>query len=63
MGLSGIQTLEIPKTLNRPLENPGLKPQGVICNCCTLLDLSASIKVKRGTLNPLTFIFKGLQEE
>jgi hypothetical protein len=26
MDLSGIQTLEVPKTLNRPLENPGLKP-------------------------------------
>jgi hypothetical protein len=24
MDLSGIQTLEVPKTLNRPLENPGL---------------------------------------
>jgi hypothetical protein len=26
MDLSGIQTLEVPKTLNRPQENPGLKP-------------------------------------
>jgi hypothetical protein len=26
MNLSDIQTLEVPKTLNRPLENPGLKP-------------------------------------
>jgi hypothetical protein len=41
MNLSGIQTLEVPETLNRPLENPGLKPYGVICKCCTLLDLSA----------------------
>jgi hypothetical protein len=40
MDLSGTQTLEVPKTLNRPLENPGLKPYGVICKCCTLLDLS-----------------------
>jgi hypothetical protein len=24
--LSGIQTLEVLETLNRPLENPGLKP-------------------------------------
>jgi hypothetical protein len=26
MDLSSIQTLEVPKILNRPLENPGLKP-------------------------------------
>jgi hypothetical protein len=26
MVLSGIQTLKVPKTLNRPLENPQLKP-------------------------------------
>jgi hypothetical protein len=26
MNISDIQTLEVPKTLNRPLENPGLKP-------------------------------------
>jgi hypothetical protein len=26
MDLSSIQTLEVPKTLNRPLENPGMKP-------------------------------------
>jgi hypothetical protein len=39
--LSGIQTLEVPKTLNRTLENPRLKPQGVICKIWTLLDLSA----------------------
>jgi hypothetical protein len=25
MDLSGTQTLEVPKTLNRPLENPKLK--------------------------------------
>ena len=31
MDLGGIQTLEVPETLNRPLENPGLKPKGVIC--------------------------------
>jgi hypothetical protein len=30
MDLSGIQTLEVPETLNRPLENHGLKPWGVI---------------------------------
>jgi hypothetical protein len=41
MDLSDTQTLEVPKTLNRPLENPRLKPYGVICKCCTLLDLSA----------------------
>jgi hypothetical protein len=26
MDLSGIQTLEVPKTLNKPLEDPRLKP-------------------------------------
>jgi hypothetical protein len=26
MDLSGIQTLEVPETLNRPQENPKLKP-------------------------------------
>jgi hypothetical protein len=45
MDLSGIQTLEVPKTLNRPLENPKLKPWGVICKFCTLLNLSAKTKV------------------
>jgi hypothetical protein len=34
MDLSSIQTLEAPKTLNRPLENLGLKPKGVICKKC-----------------------------
>jgi hypothetical protein len=43
--LSGTQTLEVPKTLKRPLENPELKPLGVICKFCTLLDLSAKTKV------------------
>jgi hypothetical protein len=28
MNLSDIQTLEVPKTLNRPLENPRLKTLG-----------------------------------
>jgi hypothetical protein len=45
MDLSGTQTLEVPKTLNRPLENPRLKPYGVICTFCTLLDLIAKTKV------------------
>jgi hypothetical protein len=27
MNLNSIQTLEVPKILNRPLENPGLKPR------------------------------------
>jgi hypothetical protein len=45
MDLSGIQTLEVPKNLNKPLENPGLKPQGVICKCCPLLDPSTKIMV------------------
>jgi hypothetical protein len=45
MDLSGIQTLEVPKTLNRSLKNPGLKPLGVICKFCTLLDLGAKTKV------------------
>jgi hypothetical protein len=26
MDLSSIQTLKVPKTLNRPRENPGMKP-------------------------------------
>jgi hypothetical protein len=26
MDLSGIQTLKVPKTMKRPLENPKLKP-------------------------------------
>jgi hypothetical protein len=43
MGLSGIQTLEVPKTLNRPLKNHGLKPLGVICKNVHILDLSAKI--------------------
>jgi hypothetical protein len=43
MDLSGIQTLEVPKTLNKPLENPGLKPYGVICKNVHILDLSAKI--------------------
>jgi hypothetical protein len=44
MNLSGIQTLEVLETLNRPLENPGLKPLEVLCKFCTLLDLSAKTK-------------------
>jgi hypothetical protein len=41
MDLSSIQTLEAPKTLNRPLENPGMKPYRVICKSVHILDLSA----------------------
>jgi hypothetical protein len=50
MDLSSIQTLEVPKTLNRPLENPGLKPYGVICKSMHILDLSAKT-MKLGYLN------------
>jgi hypothetical protein len=38
MDLSGIQTLEIPKTLKRILENPKPKPEGVKCKISALLD-------------------------
>jgi hypothetical protein len=41
MNLSDIQTLEVPKSLNKPLENPRLKPEGV--KLCTFLDQSAKI--------------------
>jgi hypothetical protein len=44
MRFDSTQTLEVPETLNRPLENPRLKPYGVLCKCCTLLDLSAKTK-------------------
>jgi hypothetical protein len=42
MDLSSIQTLEVPETLNRPLEKkPQIETLGVMCKICTLLDLSA----------------------
>jgi hypothetical protein len=50
MDLSSIHTLEVPKILNRPLKNPELKPQGVICKYCLLVDLSAKT-MKLGYLN------------
>ena len=40
MDLGGIQTLEVPETLNRPLENPELNPRGLSVKMYTLLDLS-----------------------
>jgi hypothetical protein len=45
MSISDIQTLEVPKILNRPLENPGLKPEGVICKSVHILDLSAKTMI------------------
>jgi hypothetical protein len=50
MDLSSIQTLEAPKTLNRPLRNPRLKPWGVVCKICTFLDQSVKT-MKLGYLN------------
>jgi hypothetical protein len=38
MDLSNIQTLEVPKTLNRTLENPRLKPLGAESKISALLD-------------------------
>jgi hypothetical protein len=51
MSISNIQTLEVPETLNRPLEKLGLKPRGLSLKMCTFLDLSAKT-MKLGYLNP-----------
>jgi hypothetical protein len=45
MDLSDTQTLEVSKTLNKPLEKPSAETLGVICKFCTLLDLSAKTKM------------------
>jgi hypothetical protein len=50
MNLRDTQTLEVPETLNRPLENPGLKPYGVIYKSVHILDLSAKT-MELGYLN------------
>jgi hypothetical protein len=41
MDLSGIQTIEVPETLNRPSRKPWTETLGGYMQMCTLLDLSA----------------------
>ena len=63
MDLSGIQTLEVSKTMNRPLEKPWTETLRGYMQMLHTSGPKCKYQSKRGTLNSLTFIFKGLQEE